>query len=297
MMTLLDAYGSALWRLLPLLVCAAAGFYWGRRGTHYPTGFVSTLVTNMAIPALVFHTLMTTSLPAAALTQVLVTATLCLLAGAVVVAALLWLMRLPVAALGQTAWIPNAGNLGLPMASLAFGFEGLSVAIAFFAVSSFLNFTLGLRWLTGSSGKAIRQPVVWATLLAVLARAIDLPAPQWVLGSADLLGGMAVPLMLLTLGHALSQLPRDGFNTGVRVAIARFGSGAVVAAALLSVVPLATEIAAPIALQLMMPCAVNSYLFAKVHSNAADGSAGGVLVSTALFLLVAPWLLWLLGAT
>lgn len=291
------AYLSTIVRLLPMLVCGLAGFVWGKRGLAYPTAFVSTLVTYLAIPALVFHTLMTTPLEADALVLILGASTVALLLSAVVVAALLWVFRLPVAALGQTAWMPNAGNMGLPMATLVFGAEGLTVAIAFFAVSAFLSFTLGLRWLTGSSGKVSRQPVVWATLLAVGARAVDIESPIWLLESALLLGSLAVPLMLLTLGHALSQLPRSGLKAGAFVASARFISGATVALILVTISGLPQAIAAPIALQMVMPCAVNSYLFARLHGTQGDASAGGVLLSTLAFVLVAPLLLWLLGVT
>ncbi len=296
MSVLLAAYFSTIARLLPMIVCGLAGFVWGKRGAAYPTAFVSTLVTYLAIPALVFHTLMTTPLEADALVLILGASTAALLLAAVLVAGLLWIFRLPVAALGQTAWMPNAGNLGLPMATLVFGAEGLTVAIAFFAVSSFLSFTLGLRWLTGSSGKVSRQPVVWATLLAVGARAVDIESPIWLLDSASMLGSLAVPLMLLTLGHALSQLPRSGLKAGALVALARFISGALVALALLTISGLPQAIAAPIALQMVMPCAVNSYLFARLHGTQGDASAGGVLLSTLAFVVVAPFLLWLIGA-
>lgn len=297
MSVLIVAYLSNIARLLPILLCGLAGFVWGKRGLAYPTAFVSTLVTYLAIPALVFHTLMTTPLEADALMWILGVSTLALLLAAVLTAGLLRLFRLPVAALGQTAWMPNAGNLGLPMAALVFGAEGLAVAIAFFAVSSFLSFTLGLRWLTGSSGKVSRQPVVWATLLAVIARAVDIEAPLWLLDSALLLGSLAVPLMLLTLGHALSQLPRSGLKAGSLVATTRFISGTVVALVLLTIAGLPQGIAAPIALQMVMPCAVNSYLFARLHGTQGDASAGGVLLSTLAFVVVAPFLLWLNGVT
>ncbi len=297
MSVLLAAYLSTLLRILPLVVCGLIGFIWGKRNIAYPTDFVSMLVTYVAIPMLVFHTLMTTPLEAQALVILLGASAAALLAGALIVAGLLRLFGLPVAALGQTAWIPNAGNLGLPMATLVFGSQGLTVAIAFFAVSSFLSFTLGLRWLTGSAGKVSRQPVVWATLLAIIARWASLSAPEWVLDSALLLGSLAVPLMLLTLGHALSQLPSSGFKAGSRVAVARFVSGAVVAVGLLGFSGLAYDIAAPIALQMVMPCAVNSYLFARLHGTEGDASAGAVLLSTLAFIILAPLLLWFLGAT
>lgn len=297
MSVLLAAYLSTILRILPLVVCVTVGFVWGKRGIAYPSAFVSTLVTYVAIPLLVFHTLMTTPLNADALLLILGASTVALLGAALLVAGLLWVFRLPVAALGQTAWMPNAGNLGLPMATLVFGAEGLTVAIAFFAVSSFLSFTLGLRWLTGSAGKVSRQPVVWATILAVLGRAVDLSAPEWLLESALLLGSLAVPLMLLTLGHALSALPRSGLKAGTLVAVTRFTSGGLVALILLTVSGLPHAIAAPIALQMAMPCAINSYLFARLHGTEGDASAGGVLVSTLAFILLVPLLLWVVGAT
>ncbi|HEY7804923.1 MAG TPA: AEC family transporter, partial [Orrella sp.] len=265
MSILLSAYLAMLIRLMPMVVCVVVGFIWGRRDQPYPTSFVSTLVTYVAIPALTFHTLMTTPLDAGTMTWVLTLSVAALLVAGVVVAIMLRLMGLSGRDLGQTAWIPNAGNLGLPMAELVFGIEGLSIAIAFFAASSFVSFTLGLRWLTGSAGKVWRQPVVWATLLGIGLRALDVEAPQWSLQSGALLGSMAVPLMLVTLGHTLSKLPRSGFKAGTGVMLTRFASGIVVALLLFAPIGIDPLIAAPIALQMLMPCAVNSYLFARLH--------------------------------
>lgn len=295
MSVLISAYLAMLIRLMPMVVCVVVGFIWGRRDQPYPTSFVSALVTYVAIPALTFHTLMTTPLAASTMTWVLTVSVLALLVAGVVVALVLRLLGLSGRDLGQTAWIPNAGNLGLPMAELVFGLEGLTIAIAFFAASSFVSFTLGLRWLTGSAGKVWRQPVLWATLIAIGLRASDVQAPDWSLDSAKLLGSMAVPLMLVTLGHTLSQLPRSGFKAGAGVTVARYVSGVVVALLLFAPIGIDPLIAAPIALQMLMPCAVNSYLFARLHGNAGDAAAGGVLVSTLVFLLLAPLMLWAVG--
>lgn len=295
MTILISAYLAMLVRIMPMVVCVAIGFIWGRRGQPYPTTFVSTLVTYVAIPALTFHTLMTTPLAASTMTWVLTVSVLALLLAGLVVAVVLRLMKLPGRDLGQTAWIPNAGNLGLPMSELVFGVEGLTIAIAFFAASSFVSFTFGLRWLTGSAGKVWRQPVVWATLIGIGLRAMEVQAPEWSLDSAKLLGSMAVPLMLVTLGQTLSQLPRSGFKAGSGVALARFVSGIVVALVLFAPIGIDPLIAAPIALQMLMPCAVNSYLFARLHGNEGDAAAGAVLISTLAFLFLAPLLLWLGG--
>lgn len=295
MTVLIAAYFAMLIRLLPMVVCVGIGFIWGRRDLPYPTAFVSTLVTYVAIPGLVFHTLMTTPLDASTMMWVLTLSVLALLAAGVIVAVVLRLLGLSGRDLGQTAWIPNAGNLGLPMSQIVFGLEGLTIAIAFFAASSFVNFTLGLRWLTGSMGKVWRQPVLWATLIGIALRGFDITAPQWALDSAAMVGSMAVPLMLITLGHTLSQLPSSGFKAGSGVAFARYVSGVVVAGVLMLPIGIDPLIAAPIALQMLMPCAVNSYMFARLHGNAGDAAAGAVLVSTVVFLLLAPLLLWVAG--
>src|SRR5690606_18841589 len=98
-------------------------------------------------------------------------------------------LGLPVRALMQTAAFPNAGNLGLPLAQLAFGQAGLSAAVVFFAVCSFTQNTIGIRTLPGAAtGGAWRSPVLVAALAAVLCRALAIPLPHWVLDSAKLVG-------------------------------------------------------------------------------------------------------------
>lgn len=285
------AYFSMWVWLAPLVVCAGIGVVWGRCGQPFATDFVSKLVTYVAIPALVFHTLMVSPLTVGDVFEVLLWSTAALLVAGVFAAGLLRLLKLPGRDLGQTAWIPNAGNLGLPMAELAFGLEGLTVAIAFFTVSSLLSFTLGLRWLTGSMGQVWRQPVVWAVIAGLALRAADVTLPQWPIDSAHLVGSLAVPLMLLTLGYSLVGLPRSGLTQGAGVALVRYGSGLMAALLLWLALP-EFRVAAPIALQLLMPCAVNSYLFARLHGRAGDVAAGAVLISTLAFLVFAPALLW-----
>ncbi len=50
--------------IVPVLVCALAGYLWARRGYPYETGFVTLLVTNVGFPCLIFETLTTVELNA-----------------------------------------------------------------------------------------------------------------------------------------------------------------------------------------------------------------------------------------
>ncbi|MFQ6712216.1 hypothetical protein OMF51_19320, partial [Bordetella pertussis] len=51
-------------------------------------------------------------------------------------------------------------------------------------------------------------------------------------------------------------------------------------------------LAGALALQMAMPCAVVSYMYARRYTDVGDIAAGAVLVSTVVFLLLAPALLW-----
>lgn len=125
-----------------------------------------------------FHTFVTTRLDDRALADVAAATLLALLLCALACALLLKLGRLPVRTLLPTAFLPNAGNLGLPISQLAFGDAGLSVAVAFFAVNSFVMHTIAVRLLPGVNTRGSwKSPILLASVLAVAMRLLNVPVP------------------------------------------------------------------------------------------------------------------------
>ena len=153
MLAITQFYLSAIVLMLPLLFCVGIGVFWGKRDIPFGGAFITTLVTSVTTPALVFHTFVTTHLDDRALADVAAATLLALLLCALVAALLLKVCKLPVRTLLPTAFLPNAGNLGLPISQLAFGDAGLSVAVAFFAVNSFVMHTIAVRLLPGVNTK------------------------------------------------------------------------------------------------------------------------------------------------
>ena len=106
----------------------------------------------------------------------------------------------------------NTGNLGLPLALFAFGDVGLSNAIVVFAIMAVLSFTFGI-WLVSGSGspsKVLGEPMVAATLLGALFLWQGWETPTFVTNTLSLIGQMAIPLMLITLGVAVARLTPQG---------------------------------------------------------------------------------------
>ncbi|WP_454672957.1 AEC family transporter [Achromobacter pestifer] len=293
MLAIAQFYLSAIVLMLPLLTCVGIGVFWGKRDIPFGGTFITTLVTSVTTPALVFHTFVTTHLDDRALADVAVATLLALLLCAVVGALLLKVWKLPVRTLLPTAFLPNAGNLGLPISQLAFGDAGLSVAVAFFAVNSFVMHTIAVRLLPGVNTKGSwKSPILLASVVAVALRMLHIPVPDWLIETARMLGAVTVPLMLLSLGHALALIPSNGLRDGAKVGAIRLGVGLAAGLVVVWVLDLEPVLAGALTLQMAMPCAVVSYMYAKRYTPLGDTAAGAVLVSTVVFLLLAPLMLW-----
>lgn len=293
MPAIVQFYLSAIVLMLPLLFCVGIGVYWGKRDLPFGGSFITTLVTSVTTPALVFHTFVTTRLDDRALADVAAATVLALLLCALAGALLLKLLKLPVRTLLPTAFLPNAGNLGLPMSQLAFGDAGLSVAVAFFAVNSFIMHTVAVRLLPGVNTRGSwKSPILLASLAAVGMRVAHVPVPDWLIETARMLGAVTVPLMLLSLGHALALIPSGGVRDGAKVAAIRLATGLAAGLFVVWALDLEAVLAGALTLQMAMPCAVVSYMYARRYTDLGDTAAGAVLVSTVVFLLLAPLMLW-----
>jgi malate permease and related proteins len=113
------------------------------------------------------------------------------------------------------AGFPNVTYLGLPVLEQTFGSWARSVVIQMdlFAASPLL-FTLGImvarHYGNGKSAKTesvwpyLNTPPFWAAGVAVLLNLNGVMQPTWLIGALKLLSNAVVPLMLFSLGLALS---------------------------------------------------------------------------------------------
>lgn len=278
----------------PVLVTAGIGFFWARRGRPFDMDLVTTLVTLVGAPCLVFQTLATLSVGAHAFLDI-VGAAMAVMAAC---AAAGWgVLRL--AGLSQRAFLPalifgNTGNMGLPLSYLAFGNEGLGLAVGIFALYAVGQFTAGVAIASGrmSPGDLARMPILWALVPALAFLFAGVRPPDWITATTKLIGDMTVPLMLITLGISLGRLavrslPRSLMLAALRLLMG-FGAG-LAAAHLFDLTGAANGV---LIVQSAMPVAVFNYLFAQRYGTAPEEVAGAVVISTALSFATLPALLW-----
>jgi predicted permease len=280
----------------PVFLLAGVGFAWVKLGFEYRIQFVTRLAITLAVPALIFTALMKTELDKSALGLFVVAAILGHLLLALVGAVLIKTGGLN----RQTYLAPfifgNTGNLGIPLALFAFGEAGLGYAVAMLAVSAVLSFTLGLSLVAGKGGggKALREPMVWATLLGALFLWQDWQTPRFLTNALDLIGQMAIPIMLITLGVAIARLTPGKTGLAVLLSLAKLCASLAIGWGLGWAFGLDEIAFGVLVLQLATPVAVTSYLLAEKFGADAEAVAGLVVVSTLMAIAALPLVLSLL---
>lgn len=282
--------------IAPVFLCAALGFVWGKSERPYPTEFVTTLVTVIGTPCLVFGTLTGLHVSVTAFAEIAYAAVAAIVAFAIIGAACLRLARLPNHSFLPALMFPNAGNMGLPLCLFAFGEPGLALGISFFTIFSVSQFTIGAGIAAGSASlrTLLRTPMIYAVLLGLAVMIADVQVPRWIANTVHLIGGLTIPLMLLTLGVSLATLRVGGLGRAAILALLRLAMGFGIGLGLAALFGLHGMARGVFVLQCSMPVAVFNYLFAQRYKRAPEEVAGMVLISTAVSFATLPLLLLLI---
>lgn len=188
----------------------------------------------------------------------------------------------------------NSGNMGLPLALFAFGEAALPAAMILFLVENTLHFTVGNAMLTGHVNplKLIRMPMLVATLAGLLVATLQLRVPGPLHEAIDLLGQVAIPLMLFALGVRMTDVDLADWRIGVAGALLCPLSGLLVAALVILTVPLGQVQVAQLLVFAALPPAVLNFMLAERYGIEPHKVAAIVLLGNMASLLVLPAILF-----
>lgn len=279
--------------IAPLVVLAGAGWLWARRGKPYPVDQISLLVTNFGTPCLVVHSLLNAEVERSMIGTMAFATTIAMVVFMAINAAVLRLMNLSVRDYVAGLTFPNAGNAGLSLSLFAYGQPGLALGIVYFAVSSLGNFTVGQSILAGRGnlGAVLRSPMIWAVLIGIAGNLLQLHPPLWIMRSLQVGGGIAIPLMLFTLGVSLATLQVNDLKRGLLLSGLRLAIGMVAGFGLSWLLGLEGVARGVFIIQCAMPVAVVNYIFAVRYNRDPQTMASLVVISTLLSFATLPGLL------
>jgi predicted permease len=202
--------------MLPVFVVIVVGYFFARR-VNPDMAMVNRISMTILAPALIFSALASKDFS--------VGDNKLLMLGSVGVVLGSGLLAWPFARLlhaDRRTFVPpmmfnNCGNMGLPLAVLAYGAPGFSAMVALFTISNLLHFTLGV-WLIDHRarfGSLLRNPMVWSTFLGFAFALAHPPMPDWGTVAIRMVGDALIPMMLLSLGVRLYEVRWDDWHLGV----------------------------------------------------------------------------------
>jgi malate permease and related proteins len=277
--------------VLPVLLCVLVGYGLAWFKVPFENKVVGGLVANVGYPALILSHLTKQHVALGTFLDMMLAALASVVCFAVIGYALLKLLRLPIRGFLSPMMLSNVGNVGLPICLLAFGNQGLAYALAFVVVVLVGIFTVGM-WLPMGKvtwGDLAQKPVIYAVALTILLMATETGLPTPIDHMLDILGGLTIPLMLLTLGHTLATLNTGLIRRGAVLAVLHLAMAACVAWALSHLFGFTGIERGVFIVQCVMPVSVATYLWVdRYDQEDAPGVAGFILVSTLLTVIVLP---------
>ncbi|HVY03139.1 MAG TPA: AEC family transporter, partial [Caulobacterales bacterium] len=279
--------------VLPTMLVVAIGYLWARLGRGLDRATLTPLVSDLGVPCLAFTTLARLDLPAATLGATAAAGAL-IVAGAMAVAALaLRALKLPMRAYLPALTFPNAGNLGLTLTLSAFGPHGLAFAMIAFTIYSIANNTIGRAIAAGGDvwRSGALTPILPAVIAGVICSLAKIAPPAWLMTALSLIGGLALPLMLLMLGASLAAIKVRAVARAGGLSLFRLALGAGVGFAVTALFGFSGAQRAALILQSAMPAAVINYLFADLYKTEPEEIASLVVISTLFSVITTPLLL------
>lgn len=275
--------------VFPVFAIAALGYLYGRHKRPSMT-VANQLNMDIFLPALVFSALASKDFDLAAHSELALAGLLVVVGSGVLALPLTRLLKVQVRTFVPTMMFNNAGNMGLPLALLAFGDEILPAAIVLFVVEVSLHFSLGVYILDHRTHliRMLRMPVIVATIMGVGFSATGLVLPAPVETMIKMLGDISVPLLLFALGVRLTDVSLKEWRIGVLGAILCPLTGLAMVWVLLQVLDLPPAQEGLLIVFGALPPAVLNYIVAEQYEQEPEKVASIVMLGNLGALAIMP---------
>ena len=275
--------------MFPIVAIVSVGVLIGKR--NYPNlDSVNDINLNVFVPALVFASLAKQQfsfnhyalLGVCGLALVLLTAALAI--------PLARLLKQPYKTIGPPMMFHNAGNVGLPLMALAFGPEGLAAGLILFLVGNITHFGLGSYLLDKNPHilRSLTSPAIIAAALAFIIQSNEIAVASFVMLPIEMLGNIAVPMMLFSLGTRLAHAKFDHWRLGLLIGLLTPVVGIIITFGILSVVSLAPLQIGVLIMFSVLPPAVMNFLFAERYQQEPTKVSAIVLIGNSVAVVTLP---------
>ena len=273
----------------PLFIIVAVGYVYGT-WVNPEMGIANRLIMDVFMPALIFSVMIQEDFyPTQYLTLIMGGALLMFGSGIlafVLARAAGWAPR----SIIPTAMFSNWANLGIPLYVSALGDQALDGGVMLVVAGNILCFTIGTYIYSGklSGIEVLKTPIIIAVILGLSINAVGLPVPAFVDEPVNMLGQVAIPLMLFSLGVRLTKVSLNDNVVGTAVAIFCPVVGVGLALLITRFLPLSELHANILILFGVLPPAIINFMLAEQYDSDPEKVASIVIIGNLLSIITIP---------
>ncbi|WP_019139666.1 AEC family transporter [Noviherbaspirillum massiliense] len=289
--------------ILPVFIIIALGYAYGRmRGSSVKADMVAINRVSMDVlcPLLVFTALASKDFDIAHNGTLILAGVLISLGSGLIAWPVARLLGYDVRSFVPPMMYNNCGNMGLPLAMLAFGTAGLPAAVALFMACNLVYFSVGIKIIeagrekkSGSSLQFLASPMMLAMMIGLAFALAHISLPAWLFQGLKILGEACIPIMLFSLGVRMLDVSFRSWHIGLMGAIICPVAGLIAAWLLDNLLHLTPMQRGQMYLFAALPPAVFCFMVAERYQQEPDKVASIVMLGNLAALAFVPAGLWM----
>ena len=288
----MDIYLKLFEVLFPVFFIVGIGYFLGKKKSDVDTAFITNYSANFGAPALFIFAITSSGVKFDIFAEYFIYSIIALSSFAVVGVIFLIFMKKDYIRELPPFFLPNTGNMGIPICLFAYGTLGMGVAAAISSLVVLLHFTVNVFLASKKFDIFIilKSPSSYAVIIAVAFLYFDMEMPKFVLNTVMLLGYTMIVLILMSLGISLTQLKVFSFKSSLISSVGRVILGPVIGFFIIKIFNLSGYAAGVLLIQSSMPSAILTYLIAAMYSpkKIVDNISSMIVVSTLMSLITVP---------
>ena len=278
--------------VFPIFSIVLVGFLYARR--HAPDmAAANKLNIDVFAPALIFHVLSGKDFHLVEFQWLAVGAAVVVLGSGLIAWPVARLLGYQVKTFVPPMMFSNSGNMGLPLALFAFGEQALPAAVVLFIIENLLHFSVGMKMMDASTSllRLMKMPMLIATFAGLAVAIFRIPVPTVIATPIEMIGQIAIPLMLFALGVRLISVNWGEWRIGLVGAIVCPLSGVILALVADLFLDLPSDQFAMLVVFGALPPAVLNYMVSERFGQEPQLVASIVMLGNLASVLVIPLVL------
>ena len=278
--------------LFPVFFIVGIGYFLGKKNPKFDTTFITNYSGNFGAPALFIFAITSSGVTYSVFSEYFIYAVIALTSFALIGIIFLFCLKKDISRELPPYFLPNTGNMGIPICLFAYGTLGMGVAAAISSLVILLHFTVNIFLASKKFDIKIilKSPPTYAVIVAVFFLYFDLEMPKVVINTVMLLGYAMIVLILMSLGVSLTQLKVFSLKDSIISSIGRVIIGPIIGFLIIKIFNLSGFAAGVLLIQSAMPSAILTYLVAEMYSpkKVVDSISSMIVVSTLMSLITVP---------